>query len=149
MNYNEVLTRLIYLTKRNNISQTEIGEAIGLDRRAVSGRAERNSKFKPEEVLLLQNAYNVDLSVISIVNNSAERQFDTSIELRLAGFGKRLSLLQAKHNFLDREMATLLNISEIDYINLILSRKLPDLAIINKLKQNFKISVDDLLYGDS
>ena len=45
MNYNEVLTRLVYLTKRNNISQTEIGEAINVERRAINGRAERNSKF--------------------------------------------------------------------------------------------------------
>ena len=62
MDFNTLLTKLIYLTKRNNISNTEIGIAINVERRAMSGRAERNSKFKPDEIEQIENAFNVKLS---------------------------------------------------------------------------------------
>lgn len=80
--------------------------------------------------------------------NSGERQNDTSVDTKSSQFGKRLSELQAKHNFLDREMSILLKISENDYIKLITGKIKPDLDILNRLKQNFKVSIDYLLYGD-
>lgn len=80
--------------------------------------------------------------------NSGERQNDTSVDTKNSQFGKRLSELQAKHNFLDREMSILLKISENDYIKLITGKIKPDLDILNRLKQNFKVSIDYLLYGD-
>lgn len=148
MNYNEVLTRLVYLTKRNNITQTEIGEAINVERRAINGRAERNSKFKQSEIDKIESSFDVDLSIVSISDNSGERQNDTSVDEKSLLFGKRLSLLQEKYNFLDREMAILLNLSEKDYIKLITGKIKPDSDILNKIKQNFKISIDYLLYGE-
>ena len=80
--------------------------------------------------------------------NSGSRQNDKDIEEKLKNFGKRLSKLQEMHNFLDREMATLLGITEKAYISIILGDKLPDLVILNKIKQNFSVSIDYLLYGD-
>ncbi len=80
--------------------------------------------------------------------NSGVRQNDITIEEKLSGFGKRLSKLQAQHNFLDREMATLLCVTERQYISLVAASKMPDLEILNRIKQNFKVSVDYLLYGD-
>ena len=80
--------------------------------------------------------------------NSGERCNIVDIYKKLPTFGKRLSGLQAKHNFLDREMAQLLNISERAYVSLITGARLPDLAIINAIKKNFRISVDYLLYGE-
>ena len=80
--------------------------------------------------------------------NSGGRCNDTEIGNKIYGFGKRLSNLQAKHNFLDREMATLLNISERTYVALVTGSKMPDLDVLNKLKQNFRISIDYLLYGE-
>ena len=81
-------------------------------------------------------------------DNSGNRCNDTNVNEKLSGFGKRLSNLQAKHNFLDREMAVLLNITERAYISLVTGNKMPDLSILNRLKQNFKVSVDYLLYGE-
>ena len=80
--------------------------------------------------------------------NSGVRCNDVDVLKKIEGFGKRISNLQAKHNFLDREMAKLLNISERAYVALVTGSKLPDIDVINKLKQNFKVSVDYLLYGE-
>ena len=81
-------------------------------------------------------------------SNSGERQNDTSVDEKSSQFGKRLSELQEKHNFLDREMATLLKISEKEYLKLVVGKLEPNLQILNRIKQNFKISIDYLLYGE-
>ena len=146
--YNSVLTRLVFLTKRNNLSNAQIGKPIAVERQAMSGRAERNSKFKPDEIEKIEAAFDVDLSVVSIIENSGERQNDTKVDEKSSQFGKRVAELQAKHNFLDREMAQLLKISEKEYLKLALGKIPPTLDILNRLKQNFKVSIDQLLYGE-
>ena len=80
--------------------------------------------------------------------NTWERRFDESYEKELLTFGKRLSLLQSKHNFLDREMAKLLGISERSYVSLVCCKSKPTLDVLTKIKQNFKVSIDYLLFGD-
>lgn len=58
MHYNEVLEKLICLTK-SNISQTDIAEALGLKRQAISGRASRNSEFSEEELDKLEEYFKI------------------------------------------------------------------------------------------
>lgn len=145
--YNNVLTRLTFLTKRNNLSQAELGEKIGVERRAMNGRADRNSNFKPYEIEKIEHAYDVDLSSVSITENSGERQNDTSIPSRAAEFGYRLGDLQDKHGYLDKDMAKILHISEDDYIDIKCGDIEPDVQVLHRLKQCFKICIDDLLYG--
>lgn len=81
-------------------------------------------------------------------DNSFERQNDMSIEAKLSQIGQRLSLIQDKYNFLDSEMAKLLEISETEYIKIIVGEIKPSLNVLNKIKQNFKVSIDYLLYGE-
>lgn len=118
-------------------------------------RGERKPSFELLEYLV--NAYNVSLNYIfsgagsmflKTDSNSGERQNDTSVDEKSSQFGKRLSQLQEKHNFLDREMATLLKISEKEYLKLVVGKLEPNLQILNRIKQNFKISIDYLLYGE-
>ena len=80
--------------------------------------------------------------------NSGERCNNTEIIKKTADFGKRLSYIQAKHNFLDREMAKLLNISERTYVAMVTGSKAPDLNTLNLIKRNFNVSIDYLLYGE-
>lgn len=148
MRYSDFLAKLIFLTKRNNISQAEIGEAIGLDRGASNARAQRDSKFKPAEIERIEQTFDVNLSSVSIMNNSGERHNDVTVDEKSSQFGKRLSVLQEKHNFLDKEMAKLLKISEKEYLALVCGNLEPDLQVLNRIKQNFKVSIDYLLYGE-
>ena len=77
---------------------------------------------------------------------TGDRYFSTRVRSNLSGFGKRLSLLQAQHNFLDKEMAKILGVTEKQYIAIVTGAKLPDLELLTNLKQNFKVSVDSLLF---
>lgn len=148
MLYNDILTKLTYLTKRNNLSQKELGESIDVERRAMNGRADRNSKFKPEEIKKIESYFGVDLSSVNILSNSLERQNDTIVAERYEGLGERLSQIQDKQEYLDKDMAKLLKIREEDYINLKKGNTEPDIQLLLKMKQYFKVSIDWLLFGE-
>ena len=148
MNFNDLLTRLTYLTKRNNLSNTEIGNAINVERRAMSGRADRNSKFKPDEIEKIEKYFGIKLSDISISNNSGAAINDETICLKTEDFGKRLYAIQKKNDYTDRKMAKILGIYEDEYIDLAYGNKEPNLRILNNIKSHFQVSIDYLLYGE-
>ena len=148
MLYNDLLTKTIFLTKRNNLSNSELGEVIGLDRASMSGRSQRNSKFKPDEETKIEKHYGIKLNTVSIINNSMGRQNDIGVTDKFSQIGKRYAEIQEKHNFLDREMAQLLEISEKDYIGIKVGKKEPSIKVLNNTKRNFKVSMDWLMYGE-
>ena len=148
MSYNELLTKLTYLTERNNLSNTEIGNIINVERRAMNGRAERNSSFKDYEIQEIEKHYNIDFSFISIVKNSFEKQKDNQIEDKAKKFGSRLLKLQEKVNLSDKDFSKLLGIYEYEYNELKSGEKEPNYRILLRIKQNFKVSIDWLLFGE-
>ena len=153
MNFVEFQEGLQKLTNRK-ITQSDFARILNVGRANISDRIKRNSQVNTLEVEKIQNDVGINLYVrvdstdIKISENSGERQNDTSVDEKSSQFGKRLSELQAKHNFLDREMAQLLKISENDYLKLVVGKIQPDLNILNRIKQNFKVSIDYLLYGE-
>ena len=55
MDYNTVLAMLLQVTKRN-ITQKELCQITGIDKGAMSARAARNSKCKPDEIKKIEKA---------------------------------------------------------------------------------------------
>ena len=141
----EIQLNLNKLTGKK-ISLAKIGEILGISRAAVSKRCKLGSDIGVSELIKIENFYGVSLYKSDYY--SGERQNDTSVYKKTMEFGKRLSELQMKHNFLNKEMAQLLEISEKDYIKLVKNDKNPDMKILNNLKRNFKVSVDWFLYGE-
>ena len=119
-----------------------------MDRVAVHGRANRNSKFKPDEIKKIEQAFNVELDSVSIINNSGEKVKDDTIIERTENFGKRLFKIQEKNDLTDRQMAKLLGIYEDEYVDLAYGDKEPNLRVLNNIKSNFQVSIDYLLYGE-
>ena len=148
MHYNDLLTKTVFLTKRNNISNSEIGKIINLDRQSINGRADRNSKFKPGEIEKIEKYFGIKLSDISISNNSGAAINDETICLKTEDFGKRLYAIQKKNDYTDRKMAKILGIYEDEYIDLAYGNKEPNLRILNNIKSHFQVSIDYLLYGE-
>lgn len=68
MDYNTVLAMLLQVTKRN-ITQKELCQITGIDKGAMSARAARNSKFKPDEIKKIEKAFNVNLNNNFVNNN--------------------------------------------------------------------------------
>ncbi len=142
------LAILQYLTN-TLITQKGVGEALNFSKGAINNRIIRGGDFKQDEKQRLEDFYGISFDDFKeAAPNTFERQNDMTVTEKSSQFGKRLSLIQEKHNFLDREMAKLLKISEDEYIDLVCGDKEPDLQVLNCIKQNFKVSIDYLLYGD-
>ena len=149
MKYNDLLTKLIYATKRNNITNAEIGKTINFERQTMSGRASRNTEFSEEEIENIEKHFNVKLSNVYISENTLERLFNNDILDKQSDLGNKLLKLKKKNNLSDIQMAGLLNISEQELNNIINGKALPSLKTVYYIKQNFNLSLDWFLCGDN
>ncbi len=148
MHFNDLLTKLTYLTKKNNITNSEIGKVIGLDRQAMSGRAARNSTFKSFEIEKIEKYYNVDLSGLLINSNSLKRRYDDTFSANREQCKERINIIKNKNNLSNLQMSVLLNISENELEDILTGKTMPDLNILSNIKKNFEVSVDWILFGE-
>lgn len=145
MDISEAIETLHNLTNAR-IVKADLARALGIDPAALRRKEIAKIELKPTEIQKLENYFRIKF--VKPQSYTGERQNDTTVDEKSSQFGKRLSELQAQHNFLDREMALLLKISENEYLKLLVGKRQPDLQVLNRIKQNFKVSVDYLLYGD-
>ncbi len=148
MLYSELYGKLILQTKRNDITHVEIGQCINLSKGAITARAKRNTNMKQAEIDAVEKYFNVNISGISIKEYSFERNNNFSVKKEVNNFGQRLDSLQTKTHLSDKEISKILNLEEEEYLEYKTGDRKPNLKILNELKQNFKISVDWLLYGE-
>ncbi len=135
------------LNKYNlNPSNRALASIWDMDVASFSRKKKAGTAIKQKNIEQVEEFFNINISKTN--KYSGERQNDTTVDEKSSQFGKRLSELQAQHNFLDREMAQLLKISEPAYLKLVTCKTKPDLDVLNRIKQNFKVSIDYLLYGD-
>lgn len=153
MNIIELQEDLQNLITDKKINQAFFARALDISTSAVSDRFKSLNKITFEDLDKIEDYLGIKIYATKFdkdflfCDNSGTRQNDTSVDEKSSQFGKRLSRLQGQHNFLDREMAQLLHISEREYIKLVLGKIKPTLDILNRIKQNFKVSIDELLYG--
>lgn len=147
MDYNSVLAKLVYLTKRNDISNAEIGNALGISRAGVSKRAIRNSKFKPDEIEKLENHFGVCFDDVKIDENIPELINPEKVKTNYSLAGRKLSKIQDKYGFLERDMAARLQTSESRYRRLVLGKEeLTGKDLLN-IKISFGEKIDEFLFG--
>lgn len=144
MNIDELYSNLEKLNI--NPSNRDLAGLWGMDAASFSRKKKAGTPIKYKNIIQVEEFFNI--KILKTTNYSGDRQNDISVHEKSLHFGQRLVELQAKHNFLDREMAILLKISEKDYLRLALGKIQPDIEILNNLKQNFKVSIDHLLYGE-
>ena len=136
MNFQELFDTLENLTNKK-FSQSEIAEILDCKRANISKRAKNNSEITVSELQTIENFYG--LSLYPNKTNSLDRHFDANIKAKQEACGHRICEIRDKNNLSSFQMAGLLNISE---------KALPDLRVLNNLKQNFKVSIDWVLYGE-
>lgn len=144
MNFQE-LQNLLENKAQKRVSGSLLADVLGSSRQNINQKINNGSPVTVLELQKVEAEFGVSLYKSGAYDGS--RQNDTSLEEKIKSFGKRVSELQAQHNFLDREMATLLKISEKDYLKLVTGKTLPNLDILMNIKRNFKVSIDYLLWG--
>ena len=149
MDFTTVLSLLIYLTKRNNISFNDIGAALNVGRAAVSKRAERNSKFKSHEIEAIEEYFNICFDDVRIEENVPELIEPEKIKENIKTAARKLCDIQDKYGYLSSDMAARLNTSESRYRRLVLGKEeLTQKDLVNiKIHFNKDIgSIDNFLF---
>ncbi len=139
---------------RRKITNEYLGSLFGTSSQNISKRIKNDSEVTVSEVEIAQADCGVvilsrsDDKNLNIISNTLERQNDTTIPQKVERFGHRLSELQDKHEYLDKDMAKLLRISEEEYIDLKCGDIELEFSMLVRLKQCFKVSIDWLLFGE-
>ena len=153
MNFTDFIDGLQNLTN-DKITQSDIARILKVGRANIHDRIKRNSSVTTDEVQTVQDYMGVELFIradnpdIYVCDNSGERQNDSSVINKIESLGQRFGQLQDQHDYLDKDMAKLLNISEDDYISIKCGDALPNIEILTLAKQKFKVSIDWLLFGN-
>ena len=153
MNFTDFIDGLQNLTN-DKITQSDIARILKVGRANIHDRIKRNSSVTTDEVQTVQDYMGVELFIradnpdIYVCDNSGERQNDVSVSNKIESVGQRFGQLQDQHDYLDKDMAKLLNISEDDYISIKCGDALPNIEILTLAKQKFKVSIDWLLFGN-
>lgn len=155
MNYIEFQESLQNLKRDKKIRQADIARALNTSTSNLSQKFSNpksevtiSDMEKVQDFLDIKLYARMDNHENKVISNSLDRQNDTSIPQKAERFGYRLAEIQDKHEYLDKDMAKLLRISEEEYIDLKLGDSEPDLNTLSRLKQCFKVSIDWLLFGD-
>lgn len=147
MLYNDLLTKLTYLTKRNDITQLEVGKAIGIDKGAINARAKRNSKFKPDEIKKIEKHFDIKLNSIEIVSNTFETINNEQLLKNYQLFGHRIAYLQDELGYLDKALARLIGTDENRYIQIKLGKEDATALELARLASKVDVSLDWLIKG--
>ena len=148
MNINELLKEL---TKRNiSLSGRAISQIWGMDETSFSKKKKSGTQIKQKNIIQLEEVLGIklikELEKDSI--NTLERHFDADIKSKRIKFGSRIEEIRNKNNISNAQMAGLLNISEKELYDITSGKLQPNIILLDNLKQNFKISIDWLLYGE-
>ncbi len=138
-------------------SQQEIADKLKININTYRGY-EYNKREMPYETLrFLIDTFCVNINWFLTGNGSMFLNSEETLSNQLSDvnnvyfsfrIGKRLSFLQEKNKYQDKDMAKILGIYEYEYIDLKNGIKEPTLKILNCIKKYFNVSIDWLLYGD-
>ena len=124
-----------------NISVNELSSKIDIPERTILSYERKERLCSAKIITNLRKNLNINANwFVTGLGEMFIKNYST--------IGERIESLTVQNNISKSQMAVMLNLQETDLDNIINGNKLPDLITINKLKQNFKISVDWLLYGE-
>ena len=80
MDFKDLQTKLISLTNRN-ISQTEIGEALGITRSTTSTRFKTKSQLKTSELKKIADYFDVHLELLltDVLQNQTKKPLNAAV----------------------------------------------------------------------
>lgn len=145
MLYYELLAKLIFLTKRNDITHVEIGKKVEMDKGNITARSKRNAEFTPEQVKRVGDGFNVKLNDVHISSNTLELK-DTQFKEHPT-LGHRLTQIQEENGFQNKAMAKFMQIDESRYRHIVSGDISPTAQELLNLASKIDVSLDWLIKG--
>lgn len=117
-------------------------------------REERNIPY--EKLTQIVQYFNINLNwlffnkkPIFLKEYSLNKCINNEIHNRFKKCGHRIIKLQEKNDLTNKEMAKIMGVSEGAYMKICAGNYTPNEKELNKLKENFDVDMDWLMYGDS
>ena len=149
--------RLQYFRKSLNMTVDELSQNVEVKSRTIGGyeRGEREPSIEYMNKLI--NLYSLNTnwlingsgSMLLKANNSLTKVNNYRAVENFKKCGHRIIQIQEKNDLTNKEMAKIMGVSEGTYMKICAGNDTPNEKELNKLKENFDIDMDWLMYGDT
>ncbi len=136
-----------------NKTTDQLSKDLDIPARTIGGYEREERTPSIEFAIKLHDVYNININWL-LTNNGAVfnckndlKSTKNDIHNRVDTFFHRLRELQTTNKLLDKDIAKIMNISEKRYLSISLGKEPPTLKELNKIKENFNVDIDWILYG--
>lgn len=148
--------RLQEFRKKLNITVDELSQNVDVKSRTIGGyeRGEREPSFEYIDKLVKFYSLNVNWLItgdgfwFAKNQNSLKKRNNFTVQENFKKCGHRIIKLQEKNDLSNKEMAKIMGISEGTYMKICAGNDTPNEKELNRLKENFDVDMDWLMYGD-
>lgn len=143
----ELLTTLQNSIKDRQVTQVDLANILEVTRATISKRIKTNSEVTVSELQKIQDYFEVSLLPqrdqfpTQVINRGIE------VDCMTIDSGERINLIAKFNGLIEEEMAVIMEIPFNRYKKLI-NGELPTIQELNKIKSNFNVSTDDILYDE-
>ena len=137
------------------IKATELSDKFDIPYRTYQSyeRGERNISF--EKLAQIVQEYNFNLNFIFFGEKPIFSHKHTNLRIINPKYieifkkcGHRIIQIQEKNDLTNKEMAKIMGVSEGTYMKICAGNDTPNEKELNKIKENFDVDMDWLMYGD-
>jgi transcriptional regulator with XRE-family HTH domain len=147
--------RLKFFFTTNNIKSSFVADSLSISRQQMSNILAGRGNFTYQQLTRFSNLTHINLhwlltgvgQMMITCTNSLEKAENNDFINDYNKWGSRLSLLQDKNGLSNNDMADIMGVLETQYLTYLLSKKPPKVTELTKLKKNFDVDIDWLLYG--
>lgn len=144
------------IRKYLNLTVDEFAQQLGMPSRTIGGYERKERTPSIELAVLLSEKFDININWLlfskgeMFLNSPSLQKTEKSeeIEDNFQNWGRRLQKVQTVNKMTDEEFSKILDISQSRLCDLCLHNKTPRCEELLKLKQNFDISIDWLLFDD-
>lgn len=148
--------RLQEFRKKLNMTVDELSQNVGVKSRTIGGyeREEREPSIEYMSKLISRYSLNTNWLIngsgklFLTPSNTLKKINNYKVKDNFAKCGNRIIKIQEKNDLTNKEMAKIMGISEGTYMKICAGNDTPNEKELNKLKENFDVDMDWLMYGD-
>lgn len=143
------------LRKYLNMTVDEFAQKLNLPSRTIGGYERKERTPSIELAVLLNKIFNVNINwflngkgeMFLYQKNSLKKEHSANDE-KIKSWGRRLQRIQTVNKMTDEEFAKIIDVSQSRLIDLCLNSKNPRAEELFKIKENFDVSLDWLLFEE-
>lgn len=144
------------IRKLKHLSQEDMAQLLGLSTNGYCNY-EKSKRVPPVDIFYkITQMWGINGhwlltgkgAMFSKSENTLSMNINPNILNKFSKCGHRIIKIQEKNNLTNKEMAKIMGISESTYMKICAGNDTPNEKELNRLKENFDVDMDWLMYGD-